>query len=337
MTTATTTATTTPTRTRPTVLPFLLRRLPSAIAVVAAGSVVVFALLRLIPGDPAEALAGSDAPPEAVAALRDDLGLTASPVSQYLSWIGSLLTLHPGRSLVIGGDIATLVGEAAGRTLLLTTTAVLLAVVLALVVSVGAELVDRRWARSAATAFATLGVALPTFVTGALAIIVFGVVFVVLPAGGVPRDGLLDRPDITAQYLLLPAVCLALPSAAALTRFLDESVRTELGQPYATTARALGIPRRRILLTQVLPNALPPAVTVLGLQIGQLLGGAVIVEALFAWPGLGHLIHQAVAVRDYPVVQVLLLLSVVLFVVIQLVTDLIHAKLDPRIRLEGAR
>lgn len=294
---------------------------------------VVFALLRLIPGDPAEALAGSDAPPEAVAALRDDLGLTASPVSQYLSWIGSLLTLHPGRSLVIGGDIATLVGEAAGRTLLLTTTAVLLAVVLALVVSVGAELVDRRWARSAATAFATLGVALPTFVTGALAIIVFGVVFVVLPAGGVPRDGLLDRPDITAQYLLLPAVCLALPSAAALTRFLDESVRTELGQPYATTARALGIPRRRILLTQVLP----PAVTVLGLQIGQLLGGAVIVEALFAWPGLGHLIHQAVAVRDYPVVQVLLLLSVVLFVVIQLVTDLIHANLDPRIRLEGAR
>ncbi|WP_420098671.1 ABC transporter permease [Corynebacterium sp.] len=320
-----------------TLTPFLLRRLPSAVAVIIVGSVVVFALLRLIPGDPAEALAGSDAPPEAVDAIRSTLGLNESPVSQYFSWIGSLLTLHLGHSLVIGGDIGSLIGEAAGRTLLLTIAAVLVAVILALIVSVGAELVNRPWARALATAFATLGVALPTFVTGALVIIVFGVVFLVLPAGGIPRDGLLDRPDITVQYLALPALCLALPAAATLTRFLDESIRSELGQPYVTTARALGISRRRILLTQVLPNALPPAVTVLGLQIGQLLGGAVIIEALFAWPGLGHLIHQAVTVRDYPVVQVLLLLSVVLFVLIQLITDLLHSTLDPRIRLEGTR
>lgn len=316
---------------------YLLKRLPSAIAVIIAGSIVVFALLRLIPGDPADALAGSDATPEAVAAIRDDLGLNSSPISQYFTWIGGLLTFNLGQSLVIGGDIGSLIAESAGRTLLLTATAVLFAVVLALVFSLGAVVVNRRWARSVSTAFATLGVAVPTFVTGALAIIVFGVVFIVLPAGGVPREGLLDRPDITFQYLLLPALCLSLPAAAALTRFLNESVQTELGQPYVTTARAVGISRRRILVTQVLPNALPPAITVLGLQIGQLLGGAVIIEALFAWPGLGYLIQQAVAQRDYPVVQVLLLLSVVLFVIVQLVTDLIHSTLDPRIRLEGAR
>lgn len=316
---------------------YLLKRLPSAIAVIIAGSIVVFALLRLIPGDPAESLAGSDATPEAVAAIRQDLGLDASPISQYFSWIGGLLTFNLGQSLVIGGDIGSLIAEAAGRTILLTATAVLFAILIALLFSVGAELVNRRWARTASTAFATLGVAVPTFVTGALAIIVFGVVFIVLPAGGVPRDGLLDRPDITFQYLLLPALCLSLPAAAALTRFLNESIEAELGQPYVTTARAVGISRPRILLTQVLPNALPPAVTVLGLQIGQLLGGAIIIEALFAWPGLGYLIQNAVGQRDYPVVQVLLLLSVVLFVIIQVITDLIHSTLDPRIRLEGAR
>lgn len=316
---------------------YLVRRLPSALAVLVVGSVVIFALLRLIPGDAAGTLAGPDASPEAVAALRGELGLDAPAVSQYFSWIGGILTLRFGDSLVIGGDIGTLVAESVGRTLLLTGTAVVLAVVLALVFSVGAELVGTRWARAASTAFATLGVAVPTFVTGALAIIVFGVVFIVLPAGGIPRDRLLDRPDITAQYLLLPALCLSLPAGAALTRFLNESLQTELDRPYVTTARAVGVPRRRILLTQVLPNALPPAVTVLGLQIGQLLGGAVIIEALFAWPGVGYLVQQAVAQRDYPVVQVVLLLSVALFVVVQLATDLIHATLDPRIRLEGAR
>lgn len=316
---------------------YLLKRLPSALAVIVAGSIVVFALLRLIPGDPAESLAGSDATPEAVAAIRDDLGLNSSPISQYFSWIGGLLTFNLGESLVIGGDIGSLIAESVGRTVLLTVTAVVFAVILALLFSVGAEVVNRRWARTVSTAFATLGVAVPTFVTGALAIIVFGVVFIVLPAGGIPRDGLLDRPDITFQYLLLPALCLALPAAAALTRFLNDSIQAELGQPYVTTARAVGVSRHRILLTQVLPNALPPSVTVLGLQIGQLLGGAVIIEALFAWPGVGYLIQQAVAQRDYPVVQVLLLLSVVLFVIVQLVTDLIHSTIDPRIRLEGAR
>ncbi|HIW91868.1 MAG TPA: ABC transporter permease [Candidatus Corynebacterium avicola] len=316
---------------------YLLKRLPSALAVIVVGSIVVFALLRLVPGDPAASLAGSDATPEAVAAIREELGLNASPISQYFSWIGDILTFNLGQSLVIGGDIASLITESLGRTVLLTVTAVVFAVILALLFSVGAELINRRWAHSVTTAFATLGVAVPTFVTGTVAIILFGVVFIVLPAGGVPRDGLLARPDITFQYLLLPALCLSLPAAAALTRFLSNSIQAELGQPYVTTARAVGVSRRRILLTQVLPNALPPAVTVLGLQIGQLLGGALIIEALFAWPGVGYLVQQAVAQRDYPVVQVVLLLSVVLFVIIQLLTDLIHSTLDPRIRLEGAR
>ena len=315
---------------------YLVRRIPSALGVLIAGSILIFALVRLIPGDPAEVLAGSDASPESIAAIRTELGLDQSVFTQYFSWILSVLSLDLGRSLVIGGLIADLIGAAAVNTLVLTLAALVLAVVLALVLSVGVELIDKPWVRALSNAVSTLAVAIPNFVTGTVLLIFFGVVLVVLPAGGIPRAGLFDRPDITFQYLILPALVLALPLAAALTRFINDSITREMNSSYVTTARALGIPRRRILLTQVLPNALPPSITVLGLQIGQLLGGAVIVETLFAWPGLGYLTQQAITGRDYPVVQALLLLSVALFVVIQVATDLIHARLDPRIRL-GAR
>ncbi len=318
----------------------LLRRLPAALGVILAGSVIVFTLLRLIPGDPAASLAGPDAPPEAVAALRDRLGLDEPPVSQYLHWAGGLLTGHLGDSLVLGGSVASLLGAAVGNTVLLTAAALVLAVGLAMVFAVGPELmrgpVARRRAREIATAFSSVSVAVPNFVTGTVALIVFGVLVAVLPAGGVPRDGLLADPLITAQYLLLPAVCLALPVAATLTRYLSDAVAAELCLPYVTTARATGQSRRTTVLTQVLPNALPPTITVLGLQVGQLLGGAVIIEVLFAWPGLGYLAQQAVTQRDYPVVQVLLVASVVVFVILQTLTDLAHAALDPRIRLTPA-
>ena len=304
---------------------FLLRRLPAALGVIVAGSVVVFALLRLIPGDPATSLAGPDAPPEAVDALRATLGLDQPVVTQYLHWIGGLLTGDLGQSLVLGGSVASLIGAAVGNTLALTVAALVLAVVTAAAATAAPEPLR--------STFASLAVAVPNFVTGTVALVLVGVVWSVLPAGGVPRDGLLADPGITVQYLLLPALCLALPVAATLTRYLSDAITHELGQPYVTTALATGQSRRSVILTQVLPNALPPTLTVLGLQVGQLLGGAVIIEFLFAWPGLGYLAQQAVTQRDYPVVQVLLVLSVVVFVILQTLTDLAHAALDPRIRL----
>jgi peptide/nickel transport system permease protein len=218
----------------------------------------------------------------------------------------------------------------------LTLAALGIAVTLALIASLGTMLADRRWLDSVLAGVNTLAVALPTFVTGVLLVLLFAVVLPLLPAGGTPPDGFVARPDMAAQYLLMPALCLALPVAAALTRFLTESLRSQMEQPYVMTARALGIRRRRILLTQALPNALPSSVTVLGVQVGALLGGAVLVEAIFAWPGLGMLIEQGISSRDYPLVQALLLLSVVVFIVTQLLTDLVNAWLDPRIRLGGA-
>lgn len=315
---------------------YLLRRVPSAAVVLVLASMLVFAAIRLVPGDPATTLAGPDATPEAVAALRAELGLDRSWPLQYAAWLGELFRFDLGRSYVVGVDIVGLVRDGLANTLVLTAAALLLAVLLSLLAAVGGVLVDRRWLSSVLDGFNTAAVALPTFVTGTLLIVLLAVVLRLLPAGGTPPGGFLSRPDIAAQYLLMPALCLALPVAAAVSRFLTEALRTELRAPYVTTARALGISRRRIVLTQALPNALPSTVTVLGVQVGTLLGGAVLVESIFAWPGLGLLIEQGISGRDYPVVQALMMLAVLTFVVTQLLTDVVNAALDPRIRLGGA-
>lgn len=314
---------------------YVMRRAPSALLVLIAAAVLIFAVLRLVPGDPAAGLAGPDAPPEAIAAIRADLGLDTPPAQAFFAWLGSIATFRLGRSYAVGGEVNTLVLDGLANTLVLAGAAVGLAVLVALLVSTATVLADRRWLNAVVAGANTVATAVPVFVTGVLLVLVFAVAWEVLPAGGVPRDGILAVPGDSARHLLLPAACLALPMSAALIRFLSESLRDQLGQPYVTTARAVGITRRRIVLTQVLPNALPPAVTVLSLQIGTLLGGAVIVEEIFAWPGLGHLTMQAIAARDYPVVQVLMLLAVAVFVVVQLAGDLVNAWLDPRIRLGG--
>lgn len=315
---------------------YVLRRIPSAVVTLLVGSMLIFSLIRLIPGDPAMLLAGPDASPEALQAIRQELGLDRPWPQEYLSWLVGVLTLHPGRSFILGGAITPLIATAAMNTVVLAGTALLLAVGLALALGLASVIRPRRWLDTVVAAFATLGTAVPPFVTGVLAVAVFAVILPVLPAGGTPPGGYLARLDFTAQYLLLPATCLALPIASALCRFLLDAVHTEMGRAYVTTARSLGISRSRIVLTQALPNALPSCLTVLGLQVGHLLGGAVLVEAIFAWPGLGHLIEQAISGRDYPLVQILLLISLAVFVITQVLTDVLHALVDPRIRLGGA-
>jgi peptide/nickel transport system permease protein len=315
---------------------YVLRRLPSALLILVLASVLIFLVIRLVPGDPVATLAGPDATPAARAAIRAELGLDQPVLSQYFVWLGNLFRGDLGRSYMIGGDIGSLVGAGLVNTVVLTMTALLMAVVVGVTSAVVAVVANRRWLDAVLAGANTLAVALPTFVTGLLMILGLAVLVPVLPAGGTPPDGFLARPDIALQYLLLPALCLALPAAAALTRFLTDGLQQQMAQPYVVTATALGISRRRIVLTQALRNALPSTVTLLGIQVGVLLGGAVLVEAIFSWPGLGELIEQAISTRDYPVVQVLLLLSVAVFVVTQLVTDVVHAWLDPRVRLGGA-
>lgn len=314
---------------------YLLRRVPSALGVLVVASFLVFVLVRAVPGDPVTALAGPDATDESRAEIARQLGLDRPLLAQYATWLGQVTSLDLGRSYRIGGEVGDLVRDGALNTVVLTLAALTFAVLAAVVLSTLAVIADRRWLNALLAAVNTVAVAVPTFVTGLVLVLLLAVVFPLLPAGGTPPEGFTARPDIAAQYLLLPAVCLGLPAAATLTRFLSESLLTQLRQPYVTTATALGVGRRRIVLRHALPNALPAAVTVLGMQVGTLLGGAVLVEAIFAWPGLGLLVEEAISTRDYPVVQVLLLLSVAVFVVTQLLSDVVNAWLDPRVRLDG--
>ncbi|AUY52825.1 ABC transporter permease [Streptomyces sp. CB01881] len=311
---------------------FLLKRLPSGLLVLALASFLVFLILRLIPGDPATSLAGPDAGPEAVAAIRSRLGLDQPLLSQYAAWLGHLVTGDLGPSYAIGGQVADLIGNGLGATAQLTLGALFLVIVIALPLGVLGATTRRRPVAAAVQAFTTAVLAVPPFVTGVLLVLLFAVTLGLLPAGG--HESLLDQPDLAVQYLLMPALCLALPSAAVLARYLKDGVERALAEDYVRTATALGVSRRRIVWQHALPNALPPAITVLGLQVGQLIAGAVLVERIFAWPGLGQLIEQGVIRRDYPVVQDLLLLIVAVYVAVQLFTDLVYAWLDPRIRWE---
>ncbi|MGW9447255.1 MULTISPECIES: ABC transporter permease [unclassified Streptomyces] len=311
---------------------YLLRRLPSALLVLLVASFVAFAVLRLVPGDPAAVLAGPDASAETEAAIRARLGLDEPLPAQYLRWLGDLLTGDLGPSYAIGGQTADLIGDGLGATVELTLGALLFVVVLGAAFGILGATSRNRWVRTAVRVLTTGALAVPPFVTGVLLVLLFSVLLGVLPPGG--RVPLLTAPDLGVQYLLLPALCLALPSAAVLGRYLKDGIERALGEDYVRTATAAGVAPRRLLWRHALPNALPPVVTLLGMQTGNLLGGAVLVEAIFAWPGLGQLAEQALVRRDYPVVQDLLLLLVTVFVLVQLLTDLVHAWLDPRIRWE---
>jgi peptide/nickel transport system permease protein len=311
---------------------YLLRRLPSALLVLLLASFLIFAILRLVPGDPASSLAGPDASAATVAAIRDRLGLNEPLFTQYTSWIGDLARGDLGPSYAIGGDTADLIRDGLGATVELTVGALLFVILLGTAFGVLGATSRRRWVRAVVRVATTGALAVPPFVTGVLLVLVFAVTLGVLPPGG--RVPVLSAPDLGVQYLLLPSLCLALPSAAVLGRYLKDGIERTLAEDYVRTATAAGVMPRRLLWRHAMPNALPPVVTLLGMQTGHLLGGAVLVEAIFAWPGLGQLAEAGLTRRDYPVVQDLLLLLVTVFVLVQLLTDAVYAWLDPRIRWE---
>lgn len=294
-------------------------------------SLAIFMLMQLIPGSPAAAVLGDQATAQAVADLEAELGLDRSLPVQYLSWIGGLLTGDLGISFVTRRPIGEQVAPAVGATLELTLLSLALTAILGFAIGIiGAT--ARRAAAVSHRLLTGLAFGAPEYVIGIVLIFLFAVTMGVLPAGG--RGG--GDPLTSARYLLLPVVALSVHSAVVVGRFLETALREQLDEEYLDTALAKGVSRRRALWRHALPNALPSVVTVLGLRVGHLLGGAVVIEAIFAWPGLGTVLTRAVGSRDYLVVQDLVLMSVVVFIVVQVATDLLHARLDPRIRLEAS-
>ena len=306
-------------------LRLVLRRLLLTVPTVLAAATLVFLLIHLVPGDPVEIMLGESARATDKEALRHALGLDRPLVQQYEAFLGGLAVGDAGRSLVTGEPVATLLAERIPATAELTLAALAVALALALPLGLLAAARPGTWIDRGSVGFALLGVSMPSFWLGPLLIILFAIELGWLPASG--RG--------TPAHLVLPAFTLGLGMAAILTRMTRASVLECTGDDYIRTARAKGVSRWRILGRHALVNALPPVVTIIGLQFGALLAGTVITETIFAWPGLGRLTIDAINQRDYPVLQGCILVIAVGFVLASTCTDLINAWLDPRTRRAG--
>jgi peptide/nickel transport system permease protein len=306
-------------------LSYLAQRLAGAVLVVFGVISIVFLLIHLIPGDPVEIMLGEAASSTDREALRVALGLDQPVLLQFTHYLHGLLQFDLGASLQSRRPVTDLLQERLPATLLLA--GVTLAVTLALALPLGMLAAVRRGSAwdGGAMAFSMLGVSIPNFWLGPLLILVFSLWLGWFPVSG--REGV--------GSVVLPAVTLGTGLAAVLSRMVRSSMLEVLGEDYIRTARAKGLPPQRVILHHGLRNALLPVITLLGLQLGALLAGAVITETVFSWPGIGLLTIEAIQSRDYPVVQACVLLISVGYVLVNLLTDIAYAWADPRIRLGG--
>lgn len=312
---------------------FLVRRLISFAATMSVAAAIVFAVMELLPGDPAEVMLGVTAQPDTLAALRAELGLDKPAGERFLAWIGGLLTGDFGRSYTYGVPVRELIAERLTVTVPLAVMAMLLSAVIALPTGVFAATRRGRIADAAAMGLAQIGVAIPNFWFAILLILLFAVQLGWTKAGGFPGfdGGIL--PALGA--LVLPAIALALPQAAILARVTRSAVLEALGEDYVRTARAKGLANAVVVWRHAVRNALAAPLTIMGLQFSFLLAGTVIVENVFYLPGLGRLVFQAIAQRDLIVVEAVVILLVAMVVTVNLAVDLLYAWADPRLRDGG--
>ncbi|MER7182168.1 ABC transporter permease [Streptomyces hyaluromycini] len=316
-------------------LRYLLIRIARALAVVLCLSAVVFLLAHLIPGDPATLIAGENSTPELRAQITRELGLDQPVWSQYLSWLGHAVRGDLGTSLLDGQSVAAQVSERLPVSLELSVYAAVIAAVWGIPAGIWSAMHQGRAVDRLVNGTAFLGLAFPPFVVGTVMVLLVSRLTPGWPLFSfVPFD---QDPLPNLQDLLLPAVALGIPFGATLCRYMRAAVLDVVGQDFMRTAAAKGAGRRRLMLRHALRNALVPVVTAGGLQLGVLVGGTVIVEQVFALPGLGSLIVNSITQHDFTVVQGAVLALGASYVVINLVTDLLYPLIDPRIRTTGAR
>ncbi|TWD72403.1 peptide/nickel transport system permease protein [Kribbella amoyensis] len=306
---------------------YVVRRLFFSLFVLWGAVTIIFVVLRLVPGDPAYIMLGPDADQAQVDALRAQLGLDHSLAQQYATYLANVVHLDFGQSFRLNADSMSLVLQRVPATIQLAATALLLSLVIGLPLGVMAALKANSWVDRSISVFSLLGQSTPSFWLGIVLILVFARGLQVLPSAG----------SGTWSHLVLPTVTLALPFLAILVRLTRSGLLEVVHEGYVQTARAKGLGESLVILVHALRNALIPIVTVVGLQFGALLGGTVIVETVFAWPGVGRLLIDSISRRDYGVVQASILLVATIFVLINLLVDLLYGFLDPRVRLAGDR
>ena len=311
-------------------LRFVVKRLAIGLLTLVIASAVVFFVLEILPGDPAQLMLGMNATPEALQALRDQMGLNDPVLLRYAGWMSGMLVGDFGRSFTYSSPVVDLIAERAVVSLPLAILALLLSTAIAIPVGIYSAARRGRIADTISMGAAQIGVAVPNFWFALLLIYVFAVWLRLVPAGGFPGWSAGIAAGLKA--LVLPAIALALPQAAILSRVTRSAMLEVLGEDYIRTARAKGMPRRHVLWRHALRNAMIPVMTIMGMQFIFLLAGTIIVENVFYLPGLGRLVFQAVTQRDLIVVEGVIMVLVASVVIVNLVVDILYAAVDPRMR-----
>lgn len=311
-------------------LNFILRRTAASVPVMLVVAIVVFALLRLTPGDPAAILAGDSATPAQLAQIRQAMGLDQPIFTQFVMWIGRLLEGDLGNSLLSGTPVSDMILQRMGPSLALATSTIIVAVCVAIPLGMLAAAFQGRWLDRIVMAFSVLGFSVPVFVTAYALILLLA-----LKMGWFPVQGYKPLADGLIPFLrslVLPTLALSTVYIALIARITRTSIIEVLGEDFIRTARAKGMRERRVLVGHALRNAAVPIVTIIGVGIAMLISGVVVTESVFNLPGLGRLVVEAVLARDYPVIQALILLFALVYIMINLVVDALYTVFDPRIR-----
>ncbi|WP_298253671.1 ABC transporter permease [uncultured Arthrobacter sp.] len=313
---------------------YVLTRLWQSVLTLVLASLVVFIGVRQLPGDPALAMAGEEASPEQLAAVRADLGLDQPLLTQYVAFVRNMFQGDFGESTRTGTPVTELVATTLPVTLWLSAYAIVVAIVVGILLGVVAERFRGRWPEWVANAMALIGLSVPNFWLGILAILYLAVTLGWFPASG--YVDVLSDPLRGLYYLTLPALILGTGLAAVIMRQTRASMIETMTTDYVRTARAKGLGRGRVLVRYGLRNSLIVVVTIVGLQLGGLISGAVVTERIFALPGFGKLTLDAVFTRDYPVIQAVVLIITVSYILINLAVDILYSVINPKIRVGGA-
>lgn len=313
---------------------YVFRRLLQLIPTLFAASILIFFIITLAPGDPAAMRLGQEATSEQIQQERERLGLDAPLPVRYAIWLGDVLSLNLGRSLYTNRPVTQLIAEAFPRTVQLSLIALVVSLAVGIPLGIVAALQRDRIPDAMITGITVLGLSIPSFWLGILLILLLSVQMRLLPPSGAgPAD--LGFPA-NWRFLIMPVLTIAVSNLAVFSRFMRSALIDVLAEDFVRTARAKGLSERWVILRHALKNALIPVVTIIGIQFGTLLGGAVVTESVFAYPGIGRLTVTAILNRDYPVVQSTLMLVVVIFLLANMIVDLLYGYLDPRVRMTRA-
>ena len=303
-------------------LNYLIKRLLATIPVLIGISLLLFFMLRMLPGDPAQVLAGQMATPEEIQNIRHQLGLDRPIYEQYFIYLDRLVHFDLGRSARTQNPVREEIMARLPNTILLAVVAMSLACLFGIPAGIISAVRPYSWIDYAVTMTSLFGISMPVFWLGLMLVVVFSVILKWLPAGGIGGW----------QYVVLPSVTLASFVVAFIARMTRSTMLETLSQDFTTTARSKGLPEKVVEVKHALRNALIPIITVIGLQFGMLLGGAILTETVFAWPGIGRLIVDSILARDYPMIQGVILVFALLYILVNLAVDLLYAVVDPRIR-----